>query len=104
MIANFLRWLFKRSKLKVSRDTTTKKFDDFEKYYRVEDVEKNIWKSHETFLIRYMLETGLSPFLGDENLQEARKLLKEQGIKIGLKTDAIIDPKNPCDKHKGGRS
>ena len=68
-------------KRKIDRNKTTKNFQGFEKYYKAENQEKKEYDSHENFLVKYIIETKSSPFIGDDNLEEARKLLVEQGIK-----------------------
>lgn len=76
---SFLKWLFKWKK-KIDRNKTTKNFQYFEKYYKAENEEKKEYDSHENFLVKYIIKTKLSPFIGDDDLEEARKFLIEQGI------------------------
>ncbi len=40
----------------------------------------NIWHSSNNFLVTYIAETGFSPFLGDDDCQEAIKFLIAQGV------------------------
>jgi hypothetical protein len=59
---------------------TTEKFQEFKAYYEEENKRTGEWDSDENFLARYIVKYKLSPFVGDDNLQEARKFLKECGI------------------------
>lgn len=78
---NFLKWLLWWQRKKIDRTNTTKNFRDFEKYYKAENQEKKVYESHQNFLVKYIIKTKLSPFIGDNDLKEARKFLIEQGIR-----------------------
>ena len=67
-------------RLPIDRAKTTKHFEDFKKYYQEEDRKVKRSDSDENYLLRYIFETKLSPFEGDDNKEEARKFLVEEKI------------------------
>ena len=80
---NILKRLFKRWHkrwYRVDRSKTTKEFQSFKKYYAVENKKEGKYESDGSFLVRYILQTKLSPFIGDNDLEEARKVLIENRI------------------------
>ena len=81
---DFLRWLFGWRCNRVNRNITTRKFYYFEEYYKIENAKKGKWESHTNLLTRYMLETKSSPFLGDDDLSEAKAFLRENGVSIDI--------------------
>jgi len=85
---NFLKWFFGWKK-KINRNKLTKHFRYFEKYYQEESRGKKAYDSRENFLVQYIMKTKLSPFVGDDNLEEAGKFLVERGIKKFKKKNDI---------------
>lgn len=64
----------------VDRRKTTDAFYEFKRHYQAVDKRTGAWQSDSNFFLRYILQTKKSPFTGDRNLDEARKVLKENGI------------------------
>lgn len=77
---NFLKWLLWWQHKKIDRTNTTKHFQDFKEYYMQENEEKGAYDSYNNFLVKYIVKTKLSPFIGDDDLREAKKFLTEQRI------------------------
>lgn len=79
-------WILRKIKPpKVSRKITTKHFKDFKDYWKPEYEKKNIWHSDDDFLCLYVLRTKRSPFLGDDDLVEIKKFLKENNIELEVR-------------------
>ena len=79
MIMKFLKQLFGR-RPKVDRNKTTENFQSFKKYQEAENESTGAWDSNENLLVKYIFQTKTSPFMGDDDLEEVRKVLKENGV------------------------
>lgn len=67
-------------KTKVDRTKTTEKFQKYEAARVLANKKAKTWERHETIMCVYILDSKESPFQGDDDLQEAQKLLGEYGI------------------------
>ncbi|OGZ66795.1 MAG: hypothetical protein A3C58_00870 [Candidatus Staskawiczbacteria bacterium RIFCSPHIGHO2_02_FULL_34_10] len=67
-------------KNKVDRSKTTDEFKTFKDFEIKRNDKKRVWESEENYLVRYIFLTKKSPFIGDNNFREAKKLLIENGV------------------------
>jgi len=61
-------------------DKTTEKLQQFQKYYEEENRYRGDWDSGSNFLVRYIVQYKLSPFVNDGNLEKAGNFLREHGV------------------------
>jgi len=77
-------WLYRklfRRKKKIDRNKTTKNFQSFEHYKKRDNELMGSYQSPETIMATYIAPTKSSPFLGDDDMEEARKFLIEEDFK-----------------------
>ena len=74
----FFRWL--RRLQKRNRRLQTNEFEAFKRFYQVENKRQGKWEFDNNYLAAYIIQTKKSPFVGDDDLNEAELFLKEQFI------------------------
>ncbi len=80
---SILQWLGRLvwRKKPVDREKTTKHFQAFKDFYQKENEELGDYDPPKNFLVKYIATTKKSPFVGDEDLAEAKKFWREAGAK-----------------------